>query len=63
MENIDSELARPFIEALDVELRRHLAACYPQNMAMGAASYSVQSSGKEVGGDIELKVIIAARWV
>eukprot|EP00913_Durusdinium_trenchii_P026404 g24774.t2 len=69
MDNIDEELAKPFKEALQVELKRRLGPKDPGQSYTseggtntGAATFTLFSrKGKEVGGDIELTMIIAAR--
>jgi len=64
MDNIDEEIAEPFKEALKSELRKYVDSRYADQggMSTGAASYTLYSSkGQEVGGDIELTMIVAAR--
>lgn len=64
MENIDEELAKPFKEALHLELKRYLDESYVAEggTTTGAAAFTLYSKkGKEVGGDIELGIIISAR--
>jgi len=64
MDNIDEELAKPFKEALGIELKKYLDESYAEEggTTTGAAAFTLYSKkGKEVGGDIELGIIISAR--
>ncbi|CAJ1362888.1 unnamed protein product [Effrenium voratum] len=61
MNKIDEDIAEPFMQALKVELKRYLGL-YGDHTGMGAAAFTLYSSqGQEVGGDIELTAILAAR--
>lgn len=60
MEGIDLETAKPFQEAAQRELDRYLAAHFPPGNGL-AAGIVYTSHGKDIGGDIELRVIISSR--
>mmetsp|Transcript_85330 Transcript_85330/g.275386 ORF Transcript_85330/g.275386 Transcript_85330/m.275386 type:complete len:337 (+) Transcript_85330:102-1112(+) len=70
MANIDIELAKPYKDALDVELDLYIAQRYPpaKNGAFqgceglsGASVYSL--GGKDIGDDIELRIVLASKRI
>jgi len=60
MEGIDLETARPFQAAVQAELDAYLARHFPPSDGTAAGSVYV-SHGKDIGGDIELRIVISSR--